>query len=124
MEKNILYIDDDIYSLILLKEQMKKYNINVITEENGKDGLSTFRKEKNNLSLVILDINLPYVKASDLLRIIKNKSSIPVIIVTASNKREDKELYLQLGVDDFYVKPIKINDTVSIVNKYINQTVP
>lgn len=120
-KKTILYIDDDIYSLILFKEQMKKYDINVITEKNGKDGLSSYKKYKDELSLIILDINLPYLKASDLIKIMNKKCSIPIIIITASNLREDKESYLKLGIKDFYVKPMKINDVISIVDKYINQ---
>jgi DNA-binding NtrC family response regulator len=119
-EYTILYIDDDVYSLLLLKEQLKDTGINVITEKNGKLGLKRYMELKDKINLVLIDLKLPYMNGNDiLLKIRKINKNIPVVIMTANSLLEEREQSLKLGASDFYVKPIKRENTDNIINKHI-----
>jgi len=120
----ILYIDDDEYSLLLLKEQLKNTGINLITENNGKLGLLKYKKMKKKIDLVLIDLKLPYMNGNDILTIIKkDNKNLPIIILTANNRLEEKELSMELGASDFYVKPIKKENINNIIDKHIKQYV-
>lgn len=121
----ILYIDDDEYSLLLLKEQLKNTDINLITENNGKLGLLKYKKMKDKIDLVLVDLKLPYMSGYDVLtEIKKDNKNIPIIIITANSILEERELSIKLGASGFYVKPIKQININSIIDKYIKQYVP
>ena len=122
MEKNptILYIDDDLSSLLLLKEQLKPLDINVITENNGKLGINTYLESKEEIDLVILDVHMPGINGYDvLLTIRKDNKKIPIIMVTATSFVENKDVILKLGANEYLIKPISKKDIINTIKKYI-----
>ena len=122
MTKNptILYIDDDLSSLLLVKEQLKPFDINVITESNGKLGITTYLELKDEIDLVILDVHLPHINGYDLLLSIrKDDVKIPIIMVTATSFIENKDIILKLGANEYLIKPISQKDMIKIIKKYI-----
>lgn len=94
--------EDDIRKLIYL--HMKKENYNVYEACDGKEALEIFRKEK--IDLVLLDIMMPNINGISLIQKIREKSTIPIICITAMGNDSDKVLALGLGADDYLVKPI------------------
>ena len=122
MTKNptILYIDDDLSSLLLVKEQLKSADINVITESNGKLGITTYLESKEDIDLVILDVHMPHINGYDLLvSIRKDNSKIPIIMVTATSFIENKDIILELGANEYLIKPISQKEMLRIIKKYI-----
>ena len=71
--------------------------------QDGEEALQSFRQLRPDL--VLLDIHLPKVDGVDVLRMIRNDSEVPVIMVTALADDVDKLLALRLGADDYVVKP-------------------
>lgn len=122
MTKNptILYIDDDLSSLLLLKEQLKSLDINVMTESNGKMGINTYIESKEDIDLVILDVHMPGINGYDvLLTIRKDDKKIPIIMVTATSFVENKDAILKLGANEYLIKPINKKDILTVIKKYI-----
>jgi DNA-binding response OmpR family regulator len=122
MTKNptILYVDDDLSSLLLVKEQLKSHDINVITESNGKVGITTYLELKDEIDLIILDVHLPNINGYDvLLSIRQNDKKIPIIMVTATSFVENKELILKMGANEYLIKPISQKELLHTIKKYI-----
>lgn len=120
----ILYIDDDESSLFLLKIQLKNYDINVLTEWNGILGLQTYLKMKDQIDIVLVDLKLPYMSGYDVISEIKKiNKNVPIIIMTANNFIDEKDLSKDNGADDFYIKPIKKENIINLINDHIKQCV-
>jgi len=122
MNKNptILYVDDDLSSLLLVKEQLKSTDINIITESNGRVSIDTYSKLKDEIDLVILDVHLPGINGYDvLLSIRQNNKKIPIIMVTATSFVENKDAILKLGANEYLIKPITQKNMLQIVKKYL-----
>lgn len=121
--KNILYIDDDINSLKLIKEQIKFINsdFNVITENNSENAISLFKNKSNILDIIFIDIQLPNINGYDLLLIIKKiKPRIPVIMVTANNgNREYDYVIKKLGASEYIIKPLSLSTLKDILYRYV-----
>lgn len=122
MTKNptILYVDDDLSSLLLVKEQLRPYDINVITESNGKVGINTYVELKDEIDLIILDVHLPNINGYDiLLSIRQTDKKTPIIMVTATSFVENKDLILKMGANEYLIKPISQKELLQIIKKYI-----
>lgn len=101
--KKILVIDDEIAIRDLVELVLKRENYEVKTAENGTVGLREITAFKPDL--VLLDLMLPDYSGYDLCREIVNKSTIPVIMLSAKNETIDKVLGLELGAEDYMTKP-------------------
>ena len=120
--KTILYVDDDLNSLLLVKEQLKFIDpdINIITESKGEDAVNTFNDYSEDIDIVIADIQIPNVNGYDLLLMVKKqKPNTPVIMVTASNvMRENDYVIKKLGASEYLVKPMTKKILSEIIEKY------
>ena len=103
MGDKILIIDDDPNICELLKLNLLKEEYEVATAQSGQDGIAMFKVYKPDL--VILDIMMPGKDGMAVCREIREISSKPIIMVTAKGDEFDKVLGLELGADDFIVKP-------------------
>lgn len=120
MEKRVFVIDDDenirqLISLYLLKEGYKIFEF-----ENGELGLAAFKKEEPDL--ILLDVMMPGLDGYDTLKEIRKKSSVPVIMITAKNETFDKVLGLELGADDYMVKPFEPKELSARIKAVIRRT--
>jgi len=120
--KTILYVDDDLNSLLLVKEQLKWIDpdIKIITESKGEDAIDTFNEYCEDIDMVIADIQIPNVNGYDLLLMVKKlKPETPVIMVTASNfMRENDYVIKKLGASEYLVKPMSKKVLSDIIEKY------
>lgn len=112
MNKRILLIDDDIDIREVLKAILEMQHFSLTTAINGKDGIEKFRENKKELSLILLDIMLPDIDGYQVLQVVRAESNIPVIMLTARDRNTDKILGLELGADDYVVKPF---DTLELL---------
>lgn len=108
MAKTILIVDDEKDILELLKYNLQKDGFSVTTSRNGTEAIA---KADQKPDLIILDVMMPGLDGWEVARQLKKKQStaaIPIIFLTAKSTEADEVLGLELGADDYIVKPISI----------------
>lgn len=116
----ILVIDDEEGVLTLLKFRLGKFGHEVITSNNGIDGIRKARMFEPDL--ILLDLVMPGMsgfRVCELLKSYKKTKNIPIFIFTALDRLEDVERAFEKGADDYIVKPfevVTINNTIE--NKF------
>jgi DNA-binding response OmpR family regulator len=105
MTRKILIVDDDQKTRVLLKTYLEKNQYEVILAHNGESFLSELHAHAEQLSLVILDVMLPDTDGFALCRIVRKRSNLPIIMLTASSDETDRIVGLELGADDYIAKP-------------------
>ncbi|MEE0970109.1 MAG: response regulator transcription factor [Clostridia bacterium] len=108
MDTKILLIDDDANICDLVKIYLENEGYEVKTASDGIEGLSYFKMYEPDL--VLLDIMLPRKDGWQVCREIREQSSKPIIMITAKSEVFDKVLGLELGADDFIVKPFNVKE--------------
>lgn len=111
---NVLMIEDDIEIAELLSEYLKPHNINITNYECPELGISSLRIHKYDL--VILDLSLPGLDGTEVCKIIRSKSDIPIIISSARSDIEDKTICYNHGADDYIPKPYDSQELVLRIN--------
>ncbi|MES2570509.1 MAG: response regulator [Verrucomicrobiota bacterium] len=122
MKGRILVIEDSDANLELMRFLLKAYGYTVFTALDGKEGLSSIRRDKPDL--VICDIQLPGMDGTELAREIRNDAafcSVPLVAVTAMAMLGDREAILAAGFDGYLSKPIEPQTFVAQVEFYLNQ---
>ena len=101
----ILAVDDDIHTLELISIYLSQSGYRVIKAVNGKEGLNMLEREHPDLA--IIDVMMPVMDGLQLTKIIREQYNIPVLLLTAKGKLEDKEKGYIAGSDDYLVKPFE-----------------
>ena len=120
MAYKILTVDDSSTIRLLVKKALKPYNCQLITAENGVEGLSLAVKEKPDL--IILDITMPVMTGIEMLEKLKADDAlkqIPVIMLTAESGKENVTKVVLMGIADYMVKPFLSDDLVARVLKVL-----
>lgn len=99
----ILIIEDDIKLTELIKEYLEKYGYDVAAIENFINVEDDIKSLKPNL--ILLDINLPYYDGFQLCKTFRRTSTVPAIIISSRNGNNEQIRGLELGADDYIVKP-------------------
>ncbi len=115
----VLVIDDDVNICELIRLYLEKDGYEVMTVYNGKKGLECFSDFAPNL--VVLDIMLPGADGWQVCREIRKISNIPIIMLTAKGETFDKVLGLELGADDYMVKPFEPKELVARVKAVLRR---
>jgi len=103
MKRTILVVDDDKKLVDVLKLHLEKDGYKVIAAYDGVEALRTFRKKKPDL--VVLDLMLPKLEGEKVCKRIRQDSDVPIIMLTAKTREEEKIEGLDLGADDYVTKP-------------------
>ena len=101
----ILVVDDDVNICNLIKLYLEKEGFEVYCCHDG--GAALEENEKLKPSVIVLDIMLPVMNGIDVLKHIRKTSNVPIIMLTAKGETIDKVLGLELGADDYMVKPFE-----------------
>lgn len=101
--QKILLVDDDPDVLLILKDNLELDGYIVQTASGGKEALKIFEGESPDLT--VLDLTLPDVDGIQVCRLIREKSSAPIIMLSARDSVPDKVLGLETGADDYMAKP-------------------
>ena len=120
MEKEIYIVDDEENILEILEYNLKKNDYKVKSFRDGKSFMEYFNRKKPDL--VVLDLMLPDLDGFDICREIKKKTNIPVIILSAKSEEFDKVLGLELGADDYIVKPFGVREFMARVKNVLKRT--
>ncbi|WP_019124378.1 response regulator transcription factor [Peptoniphilus grossensis] len=120
-DARILLVDDEDYLITSMYKFLKNkgYN-NVMTAKNIKE--ASFKLKNNKVDLMILDIMLPDGSGFDLLEKLREKSSLPVIILSALSGIDDKKVGFDLEVDDYIVKPFLPEDLLWRIEAVLRRT--
>jgi len=117
---NILIIEDDDKLQSLLKEYLEKYDYKISTINDFKDIEKQF--DQINPDLVLLDINLPYFDGFYVCRVLRRKSSIPIIIISARTGEMEQIMGMELGADDYIVKPLNTEILLSKIKAALRRS--
>ncbi len=116
----ILVVDDDVNICDLLRLYFENEGYEVKTANDGSEGITLFREYDPDL--VLLDIMLPRKDGWQVCREIREESNKPVIMITAKGEVFDKVLGLELGADDFVVKPFDMKELAARVKAVLRRT--
>ena len=117
--QKILIIDDDLNICDLLQLYLKADGYNLAFAHDGSEGLDTFKRESPDL--VILDIMLPLINGWEVCRLIRLQSDVPIIMLTAKDTSEDKINGLDMGADDYVIKPFDPKEVAARVRAHLRK---
>lgn len=106
MTHKILLVEDDISIQEMVKGYLTKEGFIVTTACDGEEGLAKFLQDQ--FDLIILDIMMPKIDGLEVMNMIRKKSSVPILIMSAKDTDLDKALGLGLGADDYICKPFSM----------------
>ena len=105
----ILVAEDDHAIRTLITTKLKQENYTIYTAENGEEALSVM--EKHQMDLLISDIMMPVMDGYSLVKALREtKHTLPILMITAKSQLESLEEAFTLGVDDYMVKPIRLEE--------------
>ena len=112
--EKILIVDDDKKICDVLRLYLEKEGYGVILSHDGNEAVVKFNALKPDL--VLLDIMLPGMDGLQVCREIRKKSSVPIIMITAKGETIDKVIGLEIGGDDYIVKPFDAKEVIARIN--------
>lgn len=116
----IMIVDDDLNICELLRLYIEKEGFSVVTVNDGESAVKSFEKEKPDL--ILLDIMLPKLDGWQVCREIRKTSQCPIIMLTAKGEVFDKVLGLELGADDYMVKPFEAKEVIARIRAVLRRT--
>jgi two-component system, OmpR family, alkaline phosphatase synthesis response regulator PhoP len=118
--EKILVVEDDRATRKALKQLLEPEGFSVEAAENGAAGLALYRSCKPNF--VIMDLRMPKIGGQDLCRLIRNESQdVPILILTGSADEVDRVLLLELGADDYVIKPFSPKELLARVRAVLRR---
>ena len=118
--EKILVVDDDLNICELLRLYLTKEGYNVVIANDGVSAVTMFQEESP--SLVLLDIMLPKLDGWQVCREIRKFSETPIIMLTAKGEIFDRVLGLELGADDYVVKPFDTKEIVARIKAVLRRS--
>ncbi|HEX8287794.1 MAG TPA: response regulator transcription factor [Pyrinomonadaceae bacterium] len=124
MLQNILIVEDDADIAESLQYNFKREGFRPLIAESGEKGLRLALDEKNSPALIILDLMLPGMSGMELCRRLRRESlteNTPIIMLTAKAAETDKIAGLELGADDYIVKPFSVKEVIARVRAVLRR---
>ncbi len=119
MPKTILVIEDDSNIRELLRLYLEQEGYAVETAQDGLEGLRTFKRIHPDL--VLLDLMMPVMDGTQVMKEIRAQSKTPVIMLTAKGETFDKVAGLELGADDYVTKPFEMRELIARVRAVLRR---
>ncbi|MGX9135547.1 response regulator [Rummeliibacillus sp. JY-2-4R] len=121
MRKRILVVEDEISIATLLQYNLNQAGYDVITANDGQDGLNKAISEKPDL--ILLDLMLPKLDGMEVCKELRMKKiNTPIIMLTAKDEEFDKVLGLELGADDYMTKPFSPREVMARVKAVLRRS--
>lgn len=124
IETKVLVVDDDNNICDLIELYLQKEGYRVFKAFNGDEALKIFKEKQ--IDIIVLDIMMPIMDGYEVLKEIRKSSQAPVLMLTAKGETFDRVLGLELGADDYMVKPFEPKEMVAriraILRRYKPQT--
>jgi DNA-binding response OmpR family regulator len=119
MAQKILVVDDEAEIVRLVRAYLERAGFAVVAASEGREALAVFRHERPNL--VVLDLNLPGLDGLDVCRAMRRDTDVPIIMLTARLEETDRLIGLELGADDYVVKPFSPREIVARVRAVLRR---
>ncbi len=116
----VLIVDDEPQISAVISAYLTKSGFRTVTAQDGKSALEIYH-EKNPV-LVLLDLNLPGRDGLEVCQMIRQNSDVPIIMLTARSEETDKLVGLELGADDYIVKPFSPREVVARVRTVLRRS--
>ncbi len=120
MPVRVLVVDDEPPIVDLLTYNLQRANYDVITARDGEEALAKARQEQPDL--VILDLMLPLLDGLEVCRALRRERDVPIIMLTARDSEVDRVVGLELGADDYVVKPFSVRELMARVKSVLRRT--
>ena len=110
---SVLLVDDDVKLVRLLQSYFEKDGFLIYTAYDGLDALQIVRQRKPNI--VVLDLMLPGLDGLEVCRKIRKDNDVPILMLTAKDEEADRLVGLEIGADDYVIKPCSPKEVVARV---------
>ena len=120
MQEHILIVDDDLKLTSLITKFLENHKFKVSSFDNPKNALEALNK-KHSFDLIILDITMPEMDGFQVLREIRQNSTIPIIMLTARGEVSDRVVGLELGADDYMPKPFEPEELIARIQSIMRR---
>jgi len=118
--RRILVVEDEMQIARLVRDYLEHAGFEVVVAGDGETGLASARGSKPDL--VILDLRLPGRDGLDVAREIRGRSNVPIVMLTARGEESDRIVGLELGADDYVVKPFSPKELVARVRAVLRRS--
>ena len=118
----VLIADDNKQIVSILSEYCKKNNFTVSAVFDGETALKEI--EKNKFDIVLLDVMMPKKDGFDVCRETRKFSNVPIIMITARGEDYEKIMGLEIGADDYIVKPFSPGEIIARINAILRRIMP
>lgn len=116
----IMVVEDEKQMQDILAEYMRRGGHSCVTAEDGVEALALLKQE--NADLLILDVMMPHLDGFTVCRLVRERSGIPIILLTAKTEEEDKLKGYEYGADDYMTKPFSPRVLLAKVNALLRRT--
>ncbi|MDR2751359.1 MAG: response regulator transcription factor, partial [Clostridiales bacterium] len=120
MAQRVLVVDDEPKILVVLASFLESKGFEVIQAQTGARALELLAREK--VSLVLLDLMLPDIPGEEVCRRMREKLSLPIIMLTAKAEEEDVLKGLGVGADDYVTKPFSLKELFARIDSLLRRT--
>jgi two-component system response regulator RegX3 len=118
---HILIVEDEISFSEALAFLLEKEGFKVTVAENGREAIEKF--DAHGADLILLDLMIPEISGTEVCRIIRSKSQVPIIMLTAKDAEIDKVVGLELGADDYVTKPYSSRELLARVKAVLRRNI-
>ncbi|HEX7498076.1 MAG TPA: response regulator transcription factor [Candidatus Limnocylindrales bacterium] len=120
MARSILVVDDERTLRETLAEGLEEEGYTVFQAADGREAVEAFRK--HHPDLILLDLMLPELSGTEVCRIIRAESGVPILMLTAKSAEIDKVVGLELGADDYVTKPFSFRELLARVRALLRRS--
>ena len=122
--RKILIADDNKQITTILSSYAKKEGLEPIIALDGAEALEKFSQQEQEISMVLLDVMMPKVDGFEVCRRLRKTSMVPIIMITARGEDYDKIMGLDIGADDYVIKPFSASEVMARVRAVLRRIQP
>ena len=119
--KKILIADDNKQITLILSSYAKKEGLEPVVALDGREALDKFHQYKEEIAMVLLDVMMPELDGFEVCRRLRQESMVPIIMITARGEDYDKIMGLDIGADDYVIKPFSAPEVMARVRAVLRR---
>ena len=122
--KKILIADDNKQITTILSSYAKKEGLEPVIALDGAAALEQFQQQEDEIVMVLLDVMMPKLDGFEVCRRLRQQSMVPIIMITARGEDYDKIMGLDIGADDYVIKPFSASEVMARVRAVLRRIQP
>ena len=122
--KKILIADDNKQITTILSSYAKKEGLEPVIALDGAEALEKFQQQEAEIAMVLLDVMMPKLDGFEVCRRLRQQSMVPIIMITARGEDYDKIMGLDIGADDYVIKPFSASEVMARVRAVLRRIQP